>query len=106
MRSRQSRRSKHLGNYILLGWRVGRAFAVLVFFVVVCRQNHWLFRQVIVVVFLGVRVVVFVVVVLSEACRKAQVIALAMVPIEIVIVEGTIGKMASTVGTFAVEFAF
>ena len=103
MSARQSRWTK---DPILLGWRFRRAFAVLVFFVIVGRQNHWLFRQVIVVVFRGVGVVLFVIVVFSEACRKAQVVALIMVPIEIVIVEGTVGKMASTVGPFAVEFAF
>ena len=53
---------------------------------------------------LGVEVVV--VVVFSEACRKAQVVILTVVPVKIVVVDETIGKMASTVGPFAVEFAF
>ena len=101
MSARQSRRSK---DPILLGWRFRRAFAVLVFVVVICRQNYWLFRQVIVVIVLGVEVVVIVV--FGEACRKAQVIILAMIPIEVVVVDETVGKMASTVGSFAVEFAF
>ena len=101
--ARQSRWTK---DPILLGWRFRRAFAILVFVVVICRQNYWLFRQVIVVIVLGVEVVVIVVVVFGEACRKAQVVALVVVPIEIVVVVGTVGKMASTVGSFAVEFAF
>ena len=99
--ARQSRWTK---DPILLGWRFRRAFAVLVFVVVFCGQNYWLFRQVIVVVVLGV--VVVVVVVFSEACRKAQVVILTVVPVKIIVVDEIVGEMASTVGPFAVEFAF